>query len=99
MFRLDHQFAREVQKRYKDAVGPPPSQKIMQDDEYDDYGDDDYLFRGNDALHTLMRKRNIPSEFRMRDGAHTWEYWRTGLGDALKFIGIGFIDFFSKQNQ
>lgn len=57
---------------------------------YFDCGDDDYLFRGNDALHTLMRKRNIPVEFRMRDGAHTWEYWRTGLADALKFIGNGF---------
>ena len=57
---------------------------------YFDCGDDDYLFRGNDALHTLMRKRNIPVKFRMRDGAHTWEYWRTGLVDALKFIGNGF---------
>ncbi len=57
---------------------------------YFDCGDDDFLFRGNDALHTLMRKRNIPVEFRMRDGAHTWEYWRTGLVDALKFIGNGF---------
>ncbi len=57
---------------------------------YFDCGDDDFLFRGNDALHTLMRKRNIPVEFRMRDGAHTWEYWRTGLVDVLKFIGAGF---------
>ena len=57
---------------------------------YFDCGDDDFLFRGNDALHTLMRKRNIPVEFRMRDGAHTWEYWRTGLVEALKFIGNGF---------
>ena len=57
---------------------------------YFDCGDDDFLFRGNDALHTLMRKRNISVEFRMRDGGHTWEYWRTGLVDALKFIGNGF---------
>ena len=55
-----------------------------------DCGDDDILFRGNDALHTLMRKRNIPVEFRMRDGGHTWEYWRTGLVESLKFIGNGF---------
>ena len=57
---------------------------------YFDCGDDDSLFRGNDALHTLMRKKNIPVEFRMRDGAHNWEYWRTGLVDVLKFVGNGF---------
>jgi S-formylglutathione hydrolase FrmB len=57
---------------------------------YFDCGDDDFLFKGNAAMHVLMSERKIPHEFRMRDGAHTWEYWRTGLGDALKFIGQSF---------
>lgn len=55
-----------------------------------DCGDDDFLYRGNSALHDLMRELNIPHEFRIRDGSHTWEYWRTGLPDALKYITKGF---------
>lgn len=54
---------------------------------YFDIGDDDSLYKGNMALHVLMSDKGIPHEFRMRDGAHTWDYWRTGLGNALQFIG------------
>ena len=54
---------------------------------YFDIGDDDSLYKGNMAIHVLMRDKGIPHEFRMRDGAHTWDYWRTGLGDALRFVG------------
>jgi S-formylglutathione hydrolase FrmB len=53
---------------------------------YFDIGDDDSLYRGNSALHVLMSNKGIPHEFRMRDGNHNWDYWRTGLGDALKFV-------------
>lgn len=55
-----------------------------------DCGDDDFLYRGNSALHGLMRELNVPHEFRIRDGQHTWEYWRTGLPDALNYITQGF---------
>ena len=55
-----------------------------------DCGDDDFLYKGNCNLHILMREQNIPHEFRTRDGSHTWEYWRTGLPDALSFISQGF---------
>ena len=55
-----------------------------------DCGDDDFLYKGNAALHVVLRDRNIPHEFRMRDGAHSWIYWRTGIVDGLKFIGKGF---------
>ncbi len=57
---------------------------------YLDCGDDDMLYRGNDALHTLMRNRQIPHEYRVRDGGHTWTYWRTGLPAALQFISTKF---------
>lgn len=57
---------------------------------YFDCGDEDFLYRGNTAMHVVLRNREIPHEFRMRDGAHSWEYWRTGIGDALKFIGQTF---------
>ena len=57
---------------------------------YLDCGDDDFLYRGNSALHVKMRDLAIPHEYRVRDGAHSWQYWRTGLKDGLKFIGEKF---------
>lgn len=55
-----------------------------------DCGDDDFLYEGNIRLFNQMRKHNIPLEFRMRDGGHTWRYWQTALPDVLNFISIGF---------
>jgi enterochelin esterase-like enzyme len=57
---------------------------------YIDCGDDDFLIRGNCALHLLLTDRKIPHEFRVRDGGHSWSYWRTGIVDGLKFIGQSF---------
>jgi len=57
---------------------------------YIDCGDDDFLIKGNCALHLLLIDRKIPHEFRVRDGSHTWSYWRTGIVDGLKFIGQSF---------
>jgi len=54
-----------------------------------DCGDDDFLFEGNDALHTAWRKANLSHEFRMRDGGHTWSYWQASLPEALAFISQG----------
>jgi len=57
---------------------------------YLDCGDDDYLTIGNAMLHVALTKRQIPHEYRVRDGAHIWSYWRSGLAEALKFIGTSF---------
>jgi len=57
---------------------------------YIDCGDDDFLFKGNSSLHIIMREREIPHEYRVRDGAHTWVYWRTGIRDGLRFIASSF---------
>lgn len=57
---------------------------------YIDCGDDDFLIGGNCALHLALSGRKIPHEFRVRDGGHTWSYWRTGIVDGLKFIGQSF---------
>ncbi len=67
-----------------------PMEKLGKVRFYIDCGDDDFLYRGNDALHTAMRDRKIAHEFRVRDGGHTWSYWRTGIVDALAFIGQSF---------
>ncbi len=55
-----------------------------------DCGDDDFLSKANCELHIALLDKHVPHEFRMRDGAHNWTYWRTGIVDALKFIGDSF---------
>jgi enterochelin esterase-like enzyme len=57
---------------------------------YLDCGDDDHLYKGNSLLHTYMRDLNIPHEYRVRNGGHVWEYWRSGLPNALEFLSEGF---------
>lgn len=57
---------------------------------YIDCGDDDFLIKGNMALHAMMIDKKIPHEFRVRDGGHTWSYWRTALPEVLKFVGESF---------
>ena len=57
---------------------------------YIDCGDDDFLYEGNSLVHIAMRKREIPHEFRVRDGAHNWTYWRTALPDVLQFVSMSF---------
>jgi len=67
-----------------------PADKLKSVRWYIDCGDDDFLYKGNDTLHTTMRDMNIPHEYRIRDGAHTWTYWRTYLIEGLKFVGQSF---------
>jgi S-formylglutathione hydrolase FrmB len=55
-----------------------------------DCGDDDFLYEGNSLVHIAMRKKGIPHEFRIRDGGHTWTYWRESLPEVLSFISDAF---------
>lgn len=55
-----------------------------------DCGDDDFLYRGNAALHVKMRNLGIRHEYRVRNGKHEWAYWRSSLHTGLEFIGDGF---------
>ncbi|WP_462353322.1 alpha/beta hydrolase [Alistipes timonensis] len=55
-----------------------------------DCGDDDFLWKSNVDFYSLMRERNIPLQYRMRDGGHTWRYWETVLPDVLVFVSAGF---------
>lgn len=57
---------------------------------YIDCGDDDFLFEGNSLVHIAMRKKQIPHEFRIRDGAHNWTYWRESLPEVLRFVSDAF---------
>jgi enterochelin esterase-like enzyme len=55
-----------------------------------DCGDDDFLYEGNSLAHIAMRKREIPHEFRVREGGHSWTYWRASLPVVLEFISQAF---------
>jgi enterochelin esterase-like enzyme len=57
---------------------------------YIDCGDDDFLYEGNSLVHIAMRKKDIPHEYRVRDGGHTWTYWRESLGTVLDFVSQSF---------
>lgn len=69
-----------------------PAEKIKSVRWYIDCGDDDYLFEGNSLVHIAMKKKKIPHEYRVRDGGHTWSYWRESLPNVLEFVSEGFCD-------
>ena len=52
-----------------------------------DCGDDDFLTIGNTQLHISLTNKKVAHEFRMKDGIHSWTYWRMGVIDGLSFIG------------
>ncbi|MEQ9102617.1 MAG: alpha/beta hydrolase-fold protein [Imperialibacter sp.] len=57
---------------------------------YIDCGDDDFLYEGNSLVHIALRKKEVPHEFRIRDGDHNWTYWRTALPTVLSFVSDTF---------
>ena len=57
---------------------------------YIDCGDDDGLLVGNFEVHRIMQEKGIKHEFRVRNGGHTWTYWRTALPKVLKFVSDAF---------
>ena len=59
---------------------------------YVDCGDDDFLWQANIEFFKLMKEKDIPLQYRMRNGGHNWEYWQTALPSVLTFISIGFTE-------
>ena len=57
---------------------------------YIDCGDDDFLYEGNSLVHIAMKKKEIPHEYRVREGAHNWTYWRESLPTVLEFVSDAF---------
>lgn len=57
---------------------------------YIDCGDDDFLYEGNSLVHIALRKKEVPHEFRIRNGGHNWTYWRHSLPKVLKFVSDAF---------
>jgi len=56
---------------------------------YFDCGDDEEtLSETNDALHDMLRSLNIKHEYRVKNGAHSWDYWHKALPEALRYISF-----------
>lgn len=52
-----------------------------------DCGDDEQqLLIANDRVHRQMRDLGIKHEFRVRNGAHTTDYWRSAMESALPWL-------------
>ncbi len=71
-------------------INDMPADEIKSVRWYIDCGDDDFLYEGNSLVHIAMRKKEIPHEFRIRDGIHAWTYWRVSLPEVLAFISARF---------
>jgi enterochelin esterase-like enzyme len=67
-----------------------PAEEIKSVRWFIDCGDDDFLYEGNSLVHIALRKKEIPHEFRIRDGGHTWTYWRASLPVVLEFVSDAF---------
>lgn len=52
-------------------------------------GDDDGfgLYEGNIALYQALKRADIPVEFRVTDGNHTWRLWRSEITNVLRYFG------------
>jgi len=82
----DHYYKNSILK----IIETTPAEKLKAVRYYIDCGDDDQLVKGNMVLHAALIDKGISHEFRVRDGGHTWPYWRTALPEVLKFVGQSF---------
>lgn len=85
----------EVENYYKkhsavELIRSMPEKDLKSVRWFIDCGDDDFLYEGNSLIHIEMRKREIAHEFRVRDGGHTWTYWRDSLPVVLDFVSMAF---------
>jgi enterochelin esterase-like enzyme len=74
-----------------DLIKTMPEDKLKSVFWYIDCGDSDRLSIGNANLHRILLEREIPHEFRIRDGFHYWEYWKKHLDKGLIYIGKAFL--------
>lgn len=94
--RSDNKYSDKEKKTYYEShsavhlMNTMPVETLNSIRWFIDCGDDDFLYEGNSLIHIAMRKREIPHEFRVRDGAHNWTYWRESLPEVLKFISMTF---------
>lgn len=75
------------------SMGDEELSKVKKIRWYITCGDDDFLYEGNSLFHNLLRQKEIPHEYRVKDGGHTWTYWRMELPIVMEFISKSFTQF------
>lgn len=53
-------------------------------------GDDDHLSITNGGLHTILLQHKVAHEYRVKDGGHSWSYWRMELPEVMAFVSQSF---------
>lgn len=85
------------QKHNTDSIlsnaSPEELDKIKKVRWYISCGDDDFLYRDNSLMHILFRDKEIPHEYRVKDGGHTWTYWRMELPEVMEFVSKSFTQY------
>ena len=94
--RADKKYTDKEKKQYFEThsavalINSMDAEKVKSVRWYIDCGDDDFLYEGNALVQISMKKKEITHEYRVRDGAHNWTYWRESLPDVLKFVSMAF---------
>lgn len=60
-----------------------------------DCGTEDFFYRVNCQLHEKLLERNIPHDFTVRPGGHSWEYW----ANSIAFQSVFFHHYFEKFKE
>lgn len=60
-----------------------------------DCGTDDFFYGVNKELHEKLLERNIPHDFTVRPGAHTWSYW----ANSIQYQMLFFNNYFHPQEK
>jgi enterochelin esterase-like enzyme len=76
-----------------DKASAEDLEKIKRVRWYVSVGDDDFLYRDNSELHIFFKDKQIPHEYRVKDGGHTWTYWRMELPEVMGFVSKSFTQF------
>jgi enterochelin esterase-like enzyme len=76
--------------KYVETADEAAKEKLKTVAWFVDCGDDDFLLDRNIEFTQAMRKAGVPCQFRVRDGGHTWEYWRSALYSCLSFVSRNF---------
>lgn len=56
-------------------------------------GDDDFLSITNCLLHNTLLQHQVGHEFRVKDGGHSWTYWRMELPEVMGFVSRIFTQY------
>lgn len=58
-----------------------------------DCGNEDFFNGVNNSLHKQLLERNIPHDYTVRPGGHTWDYW----SNSIQYQALFFSNFFKKS--